>query len=910
MVHAIPQSLTAKFNVMRSLLTDSAHPLQEAACHLLVVSEYAQRHIPILQQLLDEDDCLVARTKQDYQVLLPKHALESSIELHQKALRQYRNREFLRLLLRGVAQLDTIEATMHQWSDCADVVILYAMTVCIQAQRVRYGTPYDEDGGEAALYVLAMGKLGGQELNFSSDIDLIFTYSAVGNTSGQESLTNQVFYTKVVQQFVQLLQQITADGFVFRVDLRLRPNGDSGPLVCSLAFLETYYQEQGRDWERYAMVKARLIDVPNHTFIRQVLTPFVYRRYVDFSVIDSLRGMKALIEREIQLNPMLNDIKRGRGGIREIEFIIQSFQLIRGGRLPQIQTQSAMAALHVLNTEGLLHHATVLRQAYLFLRRVENALQSSHDQQTHVLPVNTLEQAQIAYGLGFSDWSIFLGKLNQYRRIVRRMFQSILRDHPGEADEQRLCRQQWSLLWQGQIEPTQGAQVLTSFGFANGTQAYQMLQAFRHSPRCSRLSQAARMRLERLMSLLFLKLRKLPNADAVLLQSIRFLENIVGRSAYLALLTENPTVLDELLYWFAHSPFISELLLTQPFLLEVLIDQTQDWYPPERAALQQQLQEKMNECNDEETIHDALRQFKLSCFLLAARAELYATCSPLMIAEFLSLVAELILLEVFHQAHQQLTLRYPDMQSIASKFAIVAYGKLGSGEMNYSSDLDLVFLHQAAPHEEYLVTRLTQRILLYLTLRTQAGILYAVDTQLRPSGEAGLLVSPMDAFVDYQMNQAWIWEHQALIRARIFIGNPVLFRQFQQLKHSILSKAREMKTLVHEVQSMRKKMDAQSSHRALIKYQSGGLLDIEFLVQCLVLVSKQPIMAEITNTEALLSQLAHNQQITAVEYQALTNAYKACHQQLHQEVLQPGKMQISYDANLIVAIKNEIYQRL
>lgn len=884
----VPDSLQSKAAFIAKQFPELTHPLHLAVQRLLYTSDYACKRIQILQNLLQEDDCQDPLLGEDYKNLIAAIPLDLSAIAFMQALRQFRHRHLLRLLLRELADLADTEATMAAWSDCADALIIHSLHFAEQQLEQRYGRP-----GEAAqLLILAMGKLGGRELNFSSDIDLIFGFSAAGETDGGESISNQLYFSKMVQQFIQLLQTVTANGFVFRVDLRLRPNGDSGPLVCTLAAMESYYQEQGRDWERYAMVKARPISLTENkacAWFSPLILPFVYRRYVDFSVIESLRSIKAMIVREVQLNPMLDNIKHGQGGIREFEFIIQCLQLIRGGRLPHIQQQNALAALEALKEEELITDTLALKQAYLFLRKLENALQMQNDQQTHSLPVDELKQMQLSFALGFLSWEQLLAQLSQCQQVISREFHAVLSKDDANQDEKRLIDNQLASLWQGHMEETLAINLLGSLGFQQAERCYQMIYTFRHSPRCRRLSQAARMRLDSFMVLLLRELAPLPETEVLLLQVLRLLENVVGRSAYLALLTENLSALQELLHWFAHSPFITSLLVNQPFLFEVLLDQKRSWRPLSKRELTSLLRQQLSHEDDQELQDEVLRQFKLSCWLSAARAELYGQYDPLHIGRFLAQVAEVIITEVLNLACQQLSSRYPEIMRIKSRFAIIAYGKLGSQEMNYDSDVDLVFLHAAEPSEEGLVTKLTQRILNRLTTRSQSGILYAVDTRLRPSGSSGLLVSHLDAFIDYQVSHAWTWEHQALLRARVLFANPHVRAVFRQLKKDILFLPRDLQALSEEVQGMRAKIDKHvNGDNHAIKHVAGGLLDLEFLVQFLVLAHPQPSLANYTNTLTHIQQLKAQGILSALQFRQLKQAYSHYHQILHQQLLQQG----------------------
>ncbi|KGP62694.1 glutamate-ammonia-ligase adenylyltransferase [Legionella norrlandica] len=883
--------ISTKSWLLEKYVANLHHPLKDSVEKLLLVSDYAGRQIELLIALVQKDSCNFSLSREDYFSAIKQIGIEISQAQFMRELRQFRHTHFLRLLLLERAGYATTAEIMKSWSDLADAIILHTLNYINFTLSSRFGVPRDKESKKVQLYVLAMGKLGGRELNYSSDIDLIFAYSEVGHTDGVEQITNQQYFSKIVQTFVQLLQHMTPEGFVFRVDLRLRPNGDSGPLVSSFAAMETYYQEQGRDWERYAMVKARIIAESvdeSFSWFDRLIIPFVYRRYVDFGVIESLRGMKAMIEREVQINPQLNDIKRGRGGIREIEFIIQNIQLIRGGRLPQLQVQNALSALAVIKQEKLLPRCDVLKQAYLFLRKLENILQSLNDQQTHSIPTDPVKQIQTVWAMGFSNWQEFIDKLQQYQRIVSNFFHSILGKVDDYEDEKRLLTNQLSSIWQGHVESNMAINLLTSLGYENSPHCYQMIHAFRHGPRCRRLPQGARIRLDRFMVLLLSELAHCPKTDEVLLQVIHLLENIVGRSAYLALLTENPHALKELLFWFVNSPFISSLFVSQPFLLEILLDQEKEWRPNSLSQLEQMITEKLKHAHDLELQEEMLRQFKLINWMMAARAELYGLCDAVRIGKFLSDVAQVIVNQVLIIASEQLGVRYPEMAQIKSCFAIIGYGKLGSREMNYTSDLDLVFLHTAKSSEEALVTRLTQKILHMLTTRTQMGVLYHVDTRLRPSGAAGLLVSHLDAFVEYQKTQAWTWEHQALLKARILSGNSRIKSRFSQLKKTVLQQPRNSKLLQQEVLAMRAKID-QYQELDEVKLSRGGLLDLEFLVQFLVLNLGDPEFSRYTNTLSQLQHLFLSRVLTKSQFVTLKKAYQYFHHVMHQKIVRSNE---------------------
>ena len=886
-----------------SQLHMTTHPLYDAAQRLLYASDYACRQFTTLQALLQEDDGTTPLLKTDYLQKIAAISLDLSSAQFAKALRVFRHYHLLRLVLREYGALATTSDTLTAWSDCADAMLLHAKAYCERQLMLRFGKPRDASGCEVDLFLLAMGKLGGRELNISSDVDLILSYSAAGDTDGEQSISNQQYFTQFAQQFIQILQTVTPEGFVFRVDLRLRPNGDSGALVCSLAAMEVYYQEQGRDWERYAMAKARVItvDFVENNALNQLIKPFVYRRYVDFSVIASLRSMKAMIAREVALKPLLDDLKRGWGGIREIEFVIQCMQLIRGGRQPSIQQQNALLALQSLERAGLLQQTEALQTAYLFLRQLENALQIHNDQQQHHLPSDPVIQAQILVAMAQSDWDSLQQCLQVQRQVVKRFFDAILSHQDTYEDNTSLISHQLMSLWQGHLEPEMAIHLLASLQFSAPESCYQMLHDFRHSSRCRRLNQSARIRLDQFMVLLLRELGSVTETQSVLLSVLNLLERIVNRSVYLALLIENPRVLRELLYWFAQSTFITSLIVHHPFLLEVLIDDGMStenqvrWQPFSRRKLAQVLHEQLERGTDREQRNEMMRQFKLTCWLLAARSELNGYCDAGRIGRYLADVAEVIIAAVVEQSFNELEEITPEIRLLQSQFTVIAYGKLGSQEMNYDSDVDLVFLHSAKEAHVRLVTRLTQKILHSLTLRLQSGVLYTVDTRLRPSGESGLLVSHMDAFIDYQTHQAWTWEHQALLKARVIVAKAHAKAKFTQLRRQVLLLPRVVDKLRQEVLVMREKIDKHQPYIAL-KHAAGGLLDLEFLIQYLLLA--YPTMQGIrhTNPRKQLEALLAAGMLSSASCQLLQQAYDQYHHWLHQSVLQPQASAVCIEA--------------
>ena len=853
-------------------------------------SNFASNHLHDLVALLEANEYQKSLNFLDYKALCAEAFEDITQEgNYAKALRLFRRKHMLRILFRDLTNRNSTEQTLKELSTLADALLLHCIEFTHQLYVNRYGEPCYQ-GKPVSLCTIAMGKLGGGELNFSSDIDLIFAYAYDGHTNGENAISNQTFFTKQVQLFLKLFTAHSPEGIVFRVDIRLRPHGNSGPLVMSFQALETYYQEQGRGWERYAMVKARILSKDNKAkaALQKILTPFVYRRYVDFSVIDELRGMKALIEREVTLKKLHNDIKRGKGGIREIEFIAQAFQLTRGGRLKELRHSSLLATLDVLGSTQIMPNEKVigLKKSYLFLRRLENCLQMLDDRQTHVLPAQEHVQRQIALAMGESDWQKVMNQHQKHQQEVVQQFRTILQVPGSVEDEDRILKTQITSLWQGVLEANTAENLLLSLGFKNAGQCYQILNDLRHGAKIKRLSQSARMRLDRFMVIFLMNLQEVENSDLVLLRMVQLLESIAGRSAYVALLVENQPVLMHLLVLFAKSPWVAEQLAAHPFLLEVLLDESNVAISFTEIQLKDELEHSLLQAEDAEHYLEILCQFKLKQTLQLACYELEGTLDCLDVARGLSHIASAILEKVFAFCVDQLIKRYPEMEIISQQFAIIAYGKLGSMEMNFDSDLDLVFLHCVEIQHEALMLRLTQKILHTLNAHSASGVLYKVDTRLRPSGAAGLLVSQFDAFKEYQCNKAWTWEHQAMVRARVIVGTKLFRKMFQSVRTQVLTQDRDKKTLEQEVLQMREKI---REHRAKndIKNRPGGLIDLEFLIQFLVLLhARQFENIDLpTESEKLLVFLCKKKEITKKESDLLKKILVNHHKLIHQQIL-------------------------
>ena len=781
--------------------------------------------------------------------------------------------------------------------------------------------------------IIGLGKLGAGELNLSSDIDLMFVFSEPGVTN--RTLSNQEFFNRLGQKIIQSLHEISVEGFVFRVDMRLRPYGNSGALTQSLDALESYYQEQGRPWERYALIKARAITGSGANCLRlqKIIAPFVYRKYVDFTAINALREMKALINREVLRLGAAQDIKTGTGGIREIEFIVQVFQLIHGGRETCLQTLSLFAALDAVMLLGLLPPSVgqELMQAYIFLRRLENRLQALQDRQTHQLSTDPNSQQRIASMMNFADWTAFSEALDKIRYRVRGHFSSMVRD---VSEEQRQIDPQWELYhawWSGELRKTQIRDLLVSTGFAESERALVLLADFRQSMQSRHLQAQGRERLDQLMPLLLLCIAKCPQAEVVLVRVLPIIEQIVRRSAYLTLLIERPHALQRLVTLCAASVWIPERLARFPNLLDELLYDFKLLRLPTLTELHQTLEQQLLRAGeyDLEAQMEILRDFKNVNLFHVAVAEITGAIPLMDVSDALTFIAQTIVDHAFRIASDHMIAQYgypqgPDGPLKKIELAILAYGKMGGFEMSYGSDLDLVFIYCA---EAELQTqgpkslencvyygRLAQRIIHILSTMTHGGRLYEVDTRLRPSGESGLLVCQLSYLREYLFNQAWTWEHQALVKARGLVGNSDLLAAFTQLRHRVLCYPRLDKILRIQVVSMRNKMlehlgSSASEHIFDIKQDRGGVIDIEFLVQYGVLLYAQqyPELTLETGTIRSLRAFAARKLISEDNAESLVVAYMAYRSTIHALILKNQQPQV--DADTFVAYR-QLVQRL
>ncbi|MCT4715017.1 bifunctional [glutamate--ammonia ligase]-adenylyl-L-tyrosine phosphorylase/[glutamate--ammonia-ligase] adenylyltransferase [Enterobacteriaceae bacterium H18W14] len=836
-----------------------------------------------------------------------------------KALRLFRRRIMVRIAWAQTLQQVSTENSLQQLSVLAETLIVAARDWLYAACCREWGTPYNQDGVPQPLMILGMGKLGGGELNFSSDIDLIFAWPENGSTQGgRRELDNAQFFTRLGQKLIKTLDQPTQDGFVYRVDMRLRPFGDSGPLVLSFAALEDYYQEQGRDWERYAMVKARIMGDREDKWsqeLRNMLRPFVFRRYIDFSVIQSLRNMKGMIAREVRRRGLNDNIKLGAGGIRETEFIVQVFQLIRGGREPSLQSRSLLPTLEAIQQLHLLPEgdAQRLREAYLYLRRLENLLQSINDEQTQTLPGDELNRARLAWGMNEENWDSLQQTLQAQMNNVRQVFNDLIGDDEPEAGEDKIA-EAWRELWQDALDADEATAVLSHLTPEARGEVLKLVAEFRQDTDKRTIGPRGRQVLDQLMPRLLCEACSRNDAPLPLSRLIPLLLGIVTRTTYLELLTEYSGALKHLITLCAASPMIAGQLARYPLLLDELLDPNTLYQPTATDAYKDELRQYLLRVpdDDEEQQLEALRQFKQAQLLRVAAADMTGTLPVMKVSDHLTWLAEAMIDAVVQQAWTQMVARFGQPKHLHDRegrgFAVIGYGKLGGWELGYSSDLDLVFLHDCPAdvmtdgereidgRQFYL--RLAQRVIHLFSTRTSSGILYEVDARLRPSGAAGMLVTTAEAFADYQQNEAWTWEHQALVRARIVYGDPLLNREFDAIRRQILCTPREGKKLQTEVREMREKMRAHlgGKHRDRfdIKADQGGITDIEFITQYLVLryAAQAPKLTRWSDNVRILELMAQNDIMSDDEAKALTHAYVTLRDELHHLALQelPGNV--------------------
>ncbi|WP_456404081.1 bifunctional [glutamate--ammonia ligase]-adenylyl-L-tyrosine phosphorylase/[glutamate--ammonia-ligase] adenylyltransferase [Thiolapillus sp.] len=819
-----------------------------------------------------------------------------------RSLRQFRRRQMLRIIWRDITRKAPLAETLEDLSELADVCIRQSLELLMRWAVQQWGAPRDSAGVEQAMVVLGMGKLGARELNLSSDIDLIFTFPAHGETDGRRPLSNEQFFTRLGRQLINALGKQTEDGFVFRVDMRLRPFGEAGPLALSFNAMETYYESQAREWERYAMIKARAITgaAVYREHLLGILRPFVYRRYIDFGSIDAIRDMKRRIQAEMHHRGMDANIKLGQGGIREIEFIGQVFQLVYGGRDADLQIRPILPVLQRLQQKGLMQEAAVssLARAYEFLRLTENRLQAWKDEQTHLLPADEMGRRRVAQSMGFPSWDEFLQVLNAHRQQVEEQFSQAFAD---TSDEQHPLYKAWLI-----HDENQAAALLTEAGFSDAPEVIRQLKAFCDTPACRTLSETARSKLDQLMPRVLADVAHVDAPLQTLERILELLQAIVRRTAYMDLLLENPQVLEQLVRLGSESRWVIGQLVRYPVLLDELLDPRRLYAPLRREELIHELETLLAriDADDLEQQMERLRQFAAGNRLRTAAADITGAIPLMVVSDYLTEIAEVVLEQVLQLAWNYLRERHGRPGEVeGSGFAVLGYGKLGGLELGYGSDLDMVFLHadysqsamtdgeKPVPNDVF-YARLGQRMVHLLNTRTPSGILYEVDMRLRPNGNSGLLVSSLKGFETYQKERAWTWEHQALVRARCVAGDQALAKQVAEVRAQVLRQPREPDKLRQEVLEMREKMrqtlDKSSTEAFDIKQGKGGITDIEFMVQYAVLrwARETPALTRWTDNIRLLEALVDAGLIPASQGESLVLAYQRFRNVYHHLALQ------------------------
>ncbi len=922
---ALAETARARYQALHAAVDGDLPALEELpgdAARVLACSEYVSqscaRHPNLLRGLLESGDLSRAYSGggADGYRRRAEAAVDASgddAEL-MRALRALKRREMVRIAWRDIGGLARFEETLEETSAFADAVLRASVDRLHAWMIGDTGEPRGNDGSPQHLVVLALGKLGAQELNFSSDIDLIFCFPSAGATAGaRRQLSNDEYFRRLGQRLIKVLNERTDEGFVFRVDMRLRPFGSSGPMALNFDTLEDYYQSHGRDWERYALIRARAItgDAGSGESLLERLRPFVYRRYLDFGALESIRDMKSLITDEIERKGLHDNIKLGPGGIREIEFTGQAFQMVRGGRQPELRDRRILNVIRILGARGQLPEYAVndLCGAYRFLRTTEHRLQQVADRQEHTLPSEAAARATLAAGMGFEDWDAFARALDQHRQRVNAQFTQVFGGEVESHDSDEALRS----LWSGTLEAAQAAEVLRSTGYpeSQADEAWKSIAHIRESYSLKLMDPRGRGHLSRLMPDLLRAVASQAHAIDTLQRVLNIIEAVARRSAYLALLAERPLALSQLVRLCAASPWIARELGRHPILLDELLDPRSLYAPLDQAALQADIDQRLSVVDekDMEQEMEVLRQFKHANVLHVAAADVSKVMPLMVVSDHLTAIAEVSLRKVLTLAWRDMKSRFgeprmhDDGAAQTAPFAIAAYGKLGGIELGYGSDLDIVFLHgsrgssqqtdgERSVDNAVFFARLGQRIIHYLTTATAEGTLYELDFRLRPAGAKGLLVNGIEALRDYLFEEAWTWEHQALVRARVVTGSPALAARFAEIRREVLLTPREPETLRREVREMRERMRKELGSAARggfdLKQDAGGIADIEFMVQYAVLrwASRLGNYLEFTDNIRLLEGVSKAGLMDSADVERLTDAYRAYRARVHASALQ------------------------
>jgi glutamate-ammonia-ligase adenylyltransferase len=901
---AVDQAWHGLREQLARLPVDGAAPWVPELPRVFAASDFVARtcvqHPEMLQELIESRDLFRAYDAGELTQRLARALANVADEVALKLrLRLLRRREMVRIAWRDLAGSANLDETMATLSELADVCVHEALDKLHAWAVEKSGAPQGASSGKPQrLVVLGLGKLGGHELNFSSDIDLIFAYPEDGETAGAGALSNHEFFIRLGQSLINALNDNTADGFVFRVDMRLRPNGASGPLALSFDAMEHYYQTHGREWERYMLIKARVVAGERAAGERLLasLRPFVFRKYLDYGTIDAIRTMKTMIAREVARKGLQDNVKLGPGGIREIEFIAQAWQLVRGGREPELATPALLRVLPPLAAGG---HITAeakrdLTAAYVFLRNTEHRLQMVDDRQTQVLPADDRGRARLAFASGFADWTKFATELDRQRRRVQELFSQMFTAPQGEAAPE--AKDSLSAVWHKSVDAEAAHKLLRQAGYADPAAALTLLEGLRGGGAYASFSAEGRERMDRLMPLLIAAAGLTADPATTLVRLVNLLEAIGRRPTYFSLLIENPMALSQLVKLFSASQWIANWIAQHPILLDELLDPRSLYAPLEREALADELRSRLAHipAEDVELQMEILREFRHGHVLRVAASDIGPGLASDKVGAHLAAIAEVVIGESLDLAQRALVEKHGSPRCSGSEsppgFAVIGYGKLGSLELGYGSDLDMIFLYQgcedgattgprALPNEAFFA-RLGQRLIHVLTARTPGGILYEVDMRLRPSGKSGPLVTSLAAFRDYQHGHAWTWEHQALVRARPVAGSPALAREFARIRREILCLPRDPAKLMADVREMRERMAAEKvrhdTTQADVKHDPGGIVDIEFMVQYWVLrwAHEHPGLTRHTDNIHILEALQAEGRLDPGRARLLAEAYR------------------------------------
>lgn len=868
---------------------------------------------------------------------------------YMRALRQFRNLMLLKIGSADLLGLASLDQTLRQLSDLAQALCAHACAAAYKLLCARHGVPCDEKSNPVAPVILGMGKLGGRELNFSSDIDLMVMYRAKGVSDGAKAIDNQSFFTKLAQMLIKFLDTRTADGFVYRVDMRLRPFGESGALALSFTAAEQYYQSQGRPWERYALIKACVLvgEKQDAKLLRASLNAFVYRRYLDFSALQSLRELKRMIAAQIERQGADDNIKLGSGGIREVEFIAQSFQLIYGGKDENLQQRGLAEVFAELAKSGHFHSDLIaqLLASYQFLRMLENRLQLVNDAQCHSLPNDSIGRMRCAYSMGFDSWQHFSAALVAHRQQVAATFAEVF------AQQEPQNHSHWQKLWEEADQEDDADQYRHSrealdMGLVEFASLRKNLAQLRAASSYKLASLDAKDRVDAFMPLLlaalaaeFARNSKLSDADkySAFMRAMNFLRQVVRRSTYLVLLQENPSALARLVLFLVKSSWVSDLLSAQPVLLDSVLDARELLSLKDKDSLQEELKELIGKSEGaSEELFDNLRQFKNNHILRVAAMDITGAMPLMQVSDQLTACAELLVAAVLKFAvadtvkrHGVPICQHADGSMYVPEMAVIGYGKLGGIELGYASDLDVVFVHNGTAVKAYtqgredgggvidnslFFARAAQRFSTMMQTNTRLGQLYEIDTRLRPDGNSGEWVKSLSGFASYQLKQAWTWEHQALVRARFIAGSAVLQNEFAQIRQQVLCQARDIGKLQQDVASMREKMrtnlgtgnQAQLMQAFNLKQDRGGVADIEFIVQFLLLAhaSQTPALIEYSDVIRSLELIGQHGFLKADRAQILIDSYRAIRAKIHSLALDKRGAQVAeLDGELLPVIQ-------